>query len=160
MYNKVLSHKISVSFLLIIFCSFFLDLLYAQWLETTLYVPDSLSGMHDPHTFTYNATNNKIYGGGEQAERQELPKELSLTTSSPISTAGKLKLSYGLPKDERIRLVVYDLLGRETMILKDEKMNAGYYTDAFNLNKLSRGIYWLLLKSGNETKTKKLVLIK
>jgi len=39
-------------------------LLSAQWLETTIYIPDSLCGIHDPQTFTYNPTNNKIYVGG------------------------------------------------------------------------------------------------
>jgi YVTN family beta-propeller protein len=38
--------------------------LYAQWLETTIYVPDSLSGISFPQAFTYNAENNKVYVGG------------------------------------------------------------------------------------------------
>ena len=71
-----------------------------------------------------------------------------------------LKLSYGLPKDEMVKITVYDQSGREIMTLKDERINAGYYADAFNLNRLSNGIYWLILKSGNETKTKKLVFIR
>jgi len=36
----------------------------AQWLETTIYVPDSLCGIHSPQAFTYNETNNTIYVGG------------------------------------------------------------------------------------------------
>ncbi|MEO0050711.1 MAG: T9SS type A sorting domain-containing protein [candidate division WOR-3 bacterium] len=69
-------------------------------------------------------------------------------------------MTYGLPKDERVQLAVYDLSGRTTVVLKDEMKKAGYYTDAFNLSRLSNGIYWLVLKSGGETKTRKLVLIK
>lgn len=38
--------------------------LSAQWLETTIYVPDSLCGVISPRAFTYNGTNNKIYVGG------------------------------------------------------------------------------------------------
>jgi hypothetical protein len=91
-----------------------------------------------------------------------LPKELFLTVSSPTLSYGKLKLFYGLPKDEIVKLVLYDLSGKSVMMLKDEKMKAGYYNDAIVLDKkvLSNGIYWLILKSGSETKTKKLVLIK
>ncbi|MCX7785304.1 MAG: hypothetical protein N2201_03640 [candidate division WOR-3 bacterium] len=37
---------------------------YAQWLETTIYLPDSLSGISNPQSFAFNATNNKIYVGG------------------------------------------------------------------------------------------------
>ncbi|MCK4940853.1 hypothetical protein KAS45_02060, partial [candidate division WOR-3 bacterium] len=40
-------------------------LISAQWLEATIYVPDSLSGTTNPTAFTYNTTNNKIYVGGE-----------------------------------------------------------------------------------------------
>ncbi len=98
--------------------------------------------------------------GGEQAEKQKLPKELSLNVHSSILSKNNLKLFYGLPKDGRIKITVYDPTGREMMTLKDERKNVGYYADAFNLNKLSNGIYWLILKSGNETKTKKLVLIR
>ncbi|MCK4252773.1 hypothetical protein KAX97_15105, partial [candidate division WOR-3 bacterium] len=39
-------------------------LLSGQWLETTIYVPDSLCGVHNPQAFTYNETNNTIYVGG------------------------------------------------------------------------------------------------
>jgi len=98
--------------------------------------------------------------GGEQAEKSELPKELSLTLHSSISASNNLKLSYGIPKDSRIKLVLYDRLGRLLTILKDEKTKAGNYTDVFNLNRLSYGIYWLVLKSSNETRTKKLVIVR
>jgi len=32
--------------------------------------------------------------------------------------------------------------------------------DAFNLERLSNGIYWVVLKSGDEIRTRKMVLIK
>jgi YVTN family beta-propeller protein len=45
-------------------CSLLPAFLFSQWLETTIYLSDSLSGMANPQAFTYNATNNKIYVGG------------------------------------------------------------------------------------------------
>ncbi|MDH5187153.1 MAG: YncE family protein, partial [candidate division WOR-3 bacterium] len=50
-----------------IFCIVPTDL-SAQWLETTIYVPDSLSGITRPQAFTYNTTNNKIYVGGKEGD--------------------------------------------------------------------------------------------
>lgn len=44
------------------------SLITAQWLETTIYVPDSLCGVLNPQAFTYNTTNNKIYVGGEAGD--------------------------------------------------------------------------------------------
>jgi hypothetical protein len=98
--------------------------------------------------------------GGEQTENSKLPKELSLSVYSSILSSSNLKLSYGIPKEERVKISVYDRLGREMVILRDEIINAGYYAEAFNFNKFGNGIYWLALKSGNETKIKKLILIK
>ncbi|MEO0068340.1 MAG: T9SS type A sorting domain-containing protein [candidate division WOR-3 bacterium] len=92
--------------------------------------------------------------------KSRLPKELFLTISSPVSATKNLRLTYGLPKDERVQLAVYDLSGRTTMVLKDEMKKAGYYTEAFNLSRLSNGIYWFILKSGGETRTRKLALVK
>jgi YVTN family beta-propeller protein len=43
-------------------------ILSAQWLETTIYVPDSLFGVLYPRVFTYNANNNTIYVGGEAGD--------------------------------------------------------------------------------------------
>lgn len=51
---------------LLFLASYFLlpTFLPAQWLETTIYLPDSLCGVCLPEVFTYNATNNKMYVGG------------------------------------------------------------------------------------------------
>uniref|UniRef100_A0A7V5XZR8 YncE family protein n=1 Tax=candidate division WOR-3 bacterium TaxID=2052148 RepID=A0A7V5XZR8_UNCW3 len=47
-------------------CSLLPAFLFSQWLETTIYLSDSFSGMTYPQAFTYNTTNNKIYVGGEE----------------------------------------------------------------------------------------------
>jgi hypothetical protein len=51
-------------FLLLFTLSLLLSTAFAQWLETTIYIPDSLCGVINPQTFAYNATNNRIYVGG------------------------------------------------------------------------------------------------
>ncbi len=35
-----------------------------QWLETTIYLPDSLSGLANPGSLTWNTANNTVYVGG------------------------------------------------------------------------------------------------
>ena len=56
--------------LLIIIIAFFsvVSPISAQWIETNIYVPDSLCGALDPNSLTYNSTNNKIYVGGEYGD--------------------------------------------------------------------------------------------
>ena len=36
----------------------------AQWLEKTVYLPDSLSGVYQPRCLAYNSVNNTVYVGG------------------------------------------------------------------------------------------------
>lgn len=46
--------------------SIFLGFAQSQYLETTIYLPDSLCGVSMPYLLLYNRTNNKIYVGGEE----------------------------------------------------------------------------------------------
>jgi len=54
-------HK-SRSLILGIICLIF-GLGQSQWLETTIYVPDSLCGMHYPQAFTYKIKRTGGYDG-------------------------------------------------------------------------------------------------
>lgn len=92
--------------------------------------------------------------------RHSSPKELSLSVSSP--TSSNLKISYGLPKDGRVKLTLYDLTGRVIKILTEEHQNAGYYKHSVDLQKdqLSNGIYFLSLELEQDKKFKKITILK
>ncbi len=68
MNKKIFGHRIPGFFLITTLCSLLPAPLYCQWLETTIYMPDSLCGVVYPQAFTYNETNNKIYVGGEYGD--------------------------------------------------------------------------------------------
>ncbi len=59
-----------------------------------------------------------------------------------------------------VKLVVYDLLGREVKTLVNEYKQAGTYQVSFNAEGLSSGIYFYKMTAGDFSETKKLVLIK
>ncbi|MEO0083963.1 MAG: C25 family cysteine peptidase [candidate division WOR-3 bacterium] len=100
-------------------------------------------------------------GGQAQINSHLFPKELTLSVSSPILSSKNLIIFYSLPKQGRIKLMLYDITGKKIVLLKDSKQEAGYYSETFNLNKLSirSGIYYLLIESGKDKKLRKLVLI-
>ena len=52
--------------LLVVFCC--LSAVSGQWLETTIYLPDSLGGLTHPQCLVYNTTNNTIYVGGQYGD--------------------------------------------------------------------------------------------
>jgi len=98
---------------------------------------------------------------GEQARVTSLPKELSLSVSSPISSSN-LKIAYGLPKNGSVSLTLYDLTGRIIKVLMDGYQIAGYYKNTIDLRKeqITNGVYFLMLDLDKDKKFKKITLIR
>jgi hypothetical protein len=68
-----------------------------------------------------------------------------------------------LPKDSKVKLIIYDILGREvTRLLNNEFKSAGKHIVEFNginLN-LASGVYFYRIEADKFTAVKKMVLIK
>jgi hypothetical protein len=59
-----------------------------------------------------------------------------------------------------IKLVVYDILGKEVTTLVNEKQSPGVYEVAFDGSKIPSGVYFYKLTTGDFSETKKMLLIK
>lgn len=70
------------------------------------------------------------------------------------------EISYNLPKPCFVTLKIYDILGRETMTLINEKKSAGTYKVNFNALGLKSGVYFYELKAGEFCEKKKMILLK
>ena len=57
-----------------------------------------------------------------------------------------------------MRLIVYDLLGREVAVLADEKIQPGAYQREFNASGLASGVYLCRLTAGASFQTRKMIL--
>jgi len=79
---------------------------------------------------------------------------------NPITT-----LDYGLPEVSNVKLVIYDILGREVTTLVNGVQDAGHKsmiwhgTDAFGKN-VGAGMYFYLIQAGEFRQVKKMVLLK
>jgi photosystem II stability/assembly factor-like uncharacterized protein len=60
----------------------------------------------------------------------------------------------------RVRLAVYDLLGREVAVLLNEKKEPGVYQVEFKNRGLSSGVYIYRLEAGNSVLTRKMILLR
>ncbi|MGA7161799.1 MAG: T9SS type A sorting domain-containing protein [Bacteroidota bacterium] len=69
-------------------------------------------------------------------------------------------ISYQIPKDGRVTIKIFDAIGREVTTLVDEFKPAGRYTVQFNASRLSSGIYFYSIRSGDYNAVKKMSLIK
>jgi hypothetical protein len=59
-----------------------------------------------------------------------------------------------------VRLVVYDLLGREVAILVNERQTPGRYSVSFDGSRLASGMYIYRLTAGDFVRTRKMLLTK
>ena len=77
---------------------------------------------------------------------------------NPFNPSTNIK--FELPKTGNVKLVIYDVLGREVETLLNEKLNAGSYEAVWNADKYSSGVYFYKLETGDFTQTKKMILMK
>jgi hypothetical protein len=58
-----------------------------------------------------------------------------------------------------VKLVVYDLLGREVAVLVNETLKPGRYTRVFDAGGLASGVYIYRLTAGTFTAVRKMVIV-
>lgn len=97
----------------------------------------------------------------------ELPSEFRLMQNYPNPFNPLTKITFSIPENAYIRLMVYDVQGREIAVLADSDYNAGKYEVTFDASSLSSGVYFFRLDAGEAsnaavgfTDIKKMVLLK
>ncbi|MEX0721467.1 MAG: BspA family leucine-rich repeat surface protein [Balneolaceae bacterium] len=97
---------------------------------------------------------------GTSVEADELPIEFALQQNYPNPFNPTTNIKYDLPEATKIRLQVFDLLGRNVATLVNERKAAGRYSVRFEAGSLASGMYIYRIEAGNFTHTRKLMLIK
>ncbi|MFI5145325.1 MAG: T9SS type A sorting domain-containing protein, partial [Ignavibacteria bacterium] len=91
---------------------------------------------------------------------KQLPNSFSLLQNYPNPFNPVTIIGYNVPKTGTIKLVVYDITGKEVRTLVDGEIKAGSYNVVFNGGSLASGIYIYRFISGDFSATRKMVLIK
>ena len=89
-----------------------------------------------------------------------LPTEFSLNQNYPNPFNPTTKISYQISVVSEVKLVVYDLLGREAVVLVNEKKAPGSYQVPFDASGLASGVYVYMLTAGHSEQTRKMIAIK
>jgi hypothetical protein len=87
-------------------------------------------------------------------------KDFGLSQNYPNPFNSNTIISWQSPVGSWQTIRVYDVLGNEVANLVDEFRSAGSYTINFDASKLSSGVYYYHLKSGDFVSTKKMILLK
>lgn len=88
------------------------------------------------------------------------PRELHLAANYPNPFNPSTTIAFELPGEKRVRLAVYDLLGREIAVLVEEIRPAGRYEVNWDAAQLSSGVYMYRLEAGEKTLTRRMTLAK
>jgi len=106
--------------------------------------------------FEYHMLNTEVEVG--------TPSKFNLSQNYPNPFNPATKIDYELPFDSKLKLVVYDISGREIKTLVNETVSAGYYTLQFDATNFSSGVYFYKIYANangkNYVSTKKMLLIK
>jgi hypothetical protein len=138
------------------------DILY-QW--------DRIPGSH---SFTDGQQVNKVYwvfkAGADirpvSGSGNELPGKFSLAQNYPNPFNPTTKIKFSIPaalstgEGSGVRLLVYDILGREVATLVNSKLKPGTYEVDFDGSNYASGIYFYKLVFGEYNETKKMVILK
>lgn len=93
-------------------------------------------------------------------------KDFQLEQNFPNPFNPSTIISYSIPNSQdgnlrNVKLIVYDVLGKEITTLVNEQKQAGKYSVEFDASKLSSGVYFYSLKtSGGLSISRKMVLLK
>ena len=93
------------------------------------------------------------------------PQKFSLFQNYPNPFNPTTTIKYDIPGDvkretKNVKLIVYDVLGREVAMLVNEKQAPGNYEVTFDASGLPSGIYFYKLTAGSFSDVKKMILMK
>ena len=102
--------------------------------------------------FEYHNLNNIVEVG--------VPDKYNISQNYPNPFNPSTKISYDLPKNSFVKLIVFDILGREIVTLVNDVQIAGKYEAVFDGSQIPSGIYFARLKAGSYEHIIKMLMIK
>lgn len=108
----------------------------------------------------------KCFSGGDITEvginpiSSGVPDKYSLEQNYPNPFNPQTKIKFALPKDEFVKISIFDMTGRVVANIVNEKLTAGSYEADFNGSNFASGTYFYKIEAGNFVETKKMILVK
>ncbi|MBL8016649.1 MAG: T9SS type A sorting domain-containing protein, partial [Ignavibacteria bacterium] len=89
-----------------------------------------------------------------------IPGRFSLGQNFPNPFNPVTGIRVDVPSKSNVKLIVYDVIGKEVMRLLDKEVEAGIHTVHFDGINLPSGVYFYRLQAGDFSETKKMILVK
>lgn len=89
-----------------------------------------------------------------------VPEKFKLDQNYPNPFNPVTKIRFEIPESGHVKLIVFDITGREIETIVNGKMEPGIFEADFNASKLNSGVYFYRMSTEKFSETKKMVLIK
>jgi hypothetical protein len=137
----------------------------AEQVATFSFAVDKTAPVGKGQTLTFSIIANGQSWTKNIMIKVAAPQSYELYQNYPNPFNPTTIISYELSKDSHVSLKIYDILGREVMMLADEQQTAGYYQKTFNAQHLSSGMYVYRLiatddQNNHHTFQKKMLMLK
>jgi hypothetical protein len=111
-------------------------------------------------TFQAVHGRGRVGDPGKAVVSDQLPSSYVLMQNYPNPFNPTTIIGYELPAGSQVNLKVYDILGREVLILVDRFVMAGHHQVKLDASGLASGVYFYRLTAGSYTAIKKMVVTK
>ena len=101
-----------------------------------------------------------IVGISEENDIDSVPVEFKLEQNYPNPFNPTTNISFSLPEDSHVKLMVYNVCGSLVEVLENNKLTKGRYTKTWDAENLSSGMYFVRINTDSFTKTIKTILLK
>jgi hypothetical protein len=109
-----------------------------------------------PRCIKFNGLNKKSVS----LTSETVPKEYSLFDAYPNPFNPITKIKFAIPKESKVNLSVYNMLGEKVKELVNNYLTRGFYEIDFDASELTSGIYIYKIETNNFTDVKKLMVVK
>ena len=90
-----------------------------------------------------------------------IPSKFNLNQNYPNPFNPATKITFDVAKLSNVKISVFDVLGREVVVLLNRQINAGQYSTEWNASEFPSGVYFYVMNvNGENVNTKKMVLKK
>jgi hypothetical protein len=126
--------------------------------DVSLYIAGLQGNMGGLNTTLVILAQELTTGIGDEIGNIPRGPHLSQNYPNPFNAGTTIDFSVAAPG--AIKLVVYDLLGREIETIIDGPVSSGNHSLAFDASRLSSGVYFYRLQTGETVLTKRMILLK
>jgi hypothetical protein len=93
-------------------------------------------------------------------EESEIPRQYLLEQNYPNPFNPNTTIGFSVSSPGFVSLRVFDMLGKEIVVLVNQHLDTGRYTSSFSAQALPSGVYFYRLQTGSIIETKKMVLLR